>query len=84
MPKTQTIEAIYEQGVFRPLQPINDLAEHERVTLAVTPVLAKFSDEEVEAMLELAFKTYEGLSEAQIQAIEAARLDQEHLFKRPK
>jgi predicted DNA-binding antitoxin AbrB/MazE fold protein len=31
---TQSIQAIYEQGVFRPLEPV-ELAEHERVSLTV-------------------------------------------------
>lgn len=82
MSKSQTVEAIYEQGVFKPLQPISDLSEQERVTLTVMPEPMKPSDEDVEAMLELAFETYEGLSEEQIQAIEAARLNQEHFFTR--
>lgn len=30
------IEAVYENGVFRPLQPLT-LAEHERVLLTVSP-----------------------------------------------
>lgn len=84
LPKSQNVEAIFEEGVFKPLQPINDLREHQRVTLTVTPQPAKVSDEEIEAMLELAFETYEGLSEEQIRAIEAARLDQEQFFKRPR
>jgi len=32
----RTIEAIYENGVLRPLQAIDGLAEHERVTVTVT------------------------------------------------
>ena len=34
---TQFIQAIYEQGVFRPLEPVA-LPEHERVSLTVAPV----------------------------------------------
>jgi predicted DNA-binding antitoxin AbrB/MazE fold protein len=37
---TQFIQAIYEGGVFRPLEPIQ-LAEHERVSLVVTGVDAQ-------------------------------------------
>ncbi|MEX0643303.1 MAG: antitoxin family protein [Pirellulales bacterium] len=33
---TQFIQAIYEQGVFRPLEPVA-LPEHERVSLTVAP-----------------------------------------------
>lgn len=76
----QTIEAIYEDGVFKPLQPIPDLAEHERVRLVVKPLSKSVSLQQVKAMLELAFATYEGLTKEQIEQIEAARLDQEHFF----
>jgi predicted DNA-binding antitoxin AbrB/MazE fold protein len=33
---TQFVQAIYEQGVFRPLEPVQ-LSEHERVSLMVAP-----------------------------------------------
>ncbi len=33
-----TIEAVYEAGVLRPLQPLDALAEHERVRLVVQPL----------------------------------------------
>jgi predicted DNA-binding antitoxin AbrB/MazE fold protein len=33
---TQLIQAIYEQGVFRPLEPV-ELAEHAHVALVVSP-----------------------------------------------
>lgn len=32
---TQTIEAIYENGVLRPLQPLEKIAEHARVKVTV-------------------------------------------------
>ena len=35
MPKV-TLDAVYEDGVFRPLQPPTGLTEHRRVTLTVT------------------------------------------------
>lgn len=34
---TQTIEAIFEDGVFKPLSPPTGLGDHWRVTIAVTP-----------------------------------------------
>lgn len=74
------IEAIYEGGVFKPLEPV-DLAEHERVRLTIEA--AAVSEQQVEEMLELAFATYEGLTPEEIQQIEAARIDQEHFFRRP-
>ncbi len=35
MAKPQTIEAVYENGVFRPLQTVTGLVEHSKVTLAI-------------------------------------------------
>jgi predicted DNA-binding antitoxin AbrB/MazE fold protein len=32
---TRTIEAIYENGVLRPLEPIEGIAEHERLRLTL-------------------------------------------------
>ncbi len=29
------IEAIYEDGVFKPLSPLNDIQEHSKVTITV-------------------------------------------------
>ena len=33
---TKTVEAVYENGVFRPLKRLEGIAEHRRVTLTVT------------------------------------------------
>ncbi|MBI3651718.1 MAG: antitoxin family protein [Acidobacteria bacterium] len=33
-----TIEAIYEAGVFKPLTPVADINENEKVKLTVTPL----------------------------------------------
>ncbi|MEW6130559.1 MAG: antitoxin family protein [Acidobacteriota bacterium] len=33
-----TIEAIYENGVFKPLTPVKDISENEKVKLTVNPV----------------------------------------------
>ena len=30
-----TVEAVYEDGVFRPLSPVPEIEEHQRVTLIV-------------------------------------------------
>ena len=32
----QTIEAVYENGVLRPLRPLQGIAENDRVTVTVT------------------------------------------------
>lgn len=31
------IEAIYEAGVFKPLTPVNEIKEHEKVRLVIEP-----------------------------------------------
>ncbi len=33
---TQTVEAVFENGILRPLSPLHNLAEHSRVTLTVS------------------------------------------------
>ena len=33
-----TVEAIYESGVLKPLEPLDTLKEHERVRITVQPV----------------------------------------------
>lgn len=39
---TQTIEAIYENGVLRPLKPLKNLKEHSRVKVTIeTEEMAK-------------------------------------------
>jgi len=35
MPTTQTVEAIYEHGVLRPLQTLEGFDEHSKVTLTI-------------------------------------------------
>ena len=41
---TKQVEAVYEDGVLRPLEALN-LNEHQRVTVVVTPVPAGSGDE---------------------------------------
>lgn len=40
MSETQTIEAIYENGVLRPLQALVGLEEHSKVKITVEPEAA--------------------------------------------
>lgn len=40
---TKTVEAVYENGVFRPLKRPEGIAEHRQVTLAVTAEEKPFS-----------------------------------------
>lgn len=70
---TNTCEAVYENGVFRPLAAPANVAEGQRVRLTVEP------DPEVD-VLALAAKVYEGLSEEQIDEIERIILDRSDFF----
>lgn len=72
----QVIEAIYENGIFRPLnQP--ELVEGQSVQLVVQskPSLSPTQ------ILELAAGVYQGLSEEEIDAIEAIALDRQNFFQ---
>ena len=62
---TETIEAIYRHGSFRPIAPVGmNLAEGQKVRLVLESI------EKPEDVLELAAQVYEGLSDEQIDAIE--------------
>ncbi len=63
----QLLEAIYENGVLRPLEK-PDLAENQRVVLEL---VESHSDTEVEEYLGLCHKVYEGLSDDDIADVEA-------------
>ena len=75
----QTIEAVYENGSFRPLETV-ELTEGQRVTLSVEPVAMSLS--EAEAQLRQWRKVYEGLSERDIAEIEAIALDRSNFFRK--
>lgn len=76
---TRTIAAVYEGGLFKPLESL-ELPEHTKVQLTIE------TEEEARAraqvILELARQSYEGLSDEQRTALEAARLDATHFFSR--
>ncbi|MFH1116983.1 MAG: antitoxin family protein [Pseudomonadota bacterium] len=63
---TETIEAVYEHGNFRPIALPQDmnLMEGQKVRLVVEPI------EKPDDILSLAAKVYEGLSDEQIDSIE--------------
>jgi predicted DNA-binding antitoxin AbrB/MazE fold protein len=62
---TETIEAVYEHGGFRPITPVDIiLAEGQKVRLMVEPI------EKPDDILALAAQVYEDLSEDQIDSIE--------------
>ena len=66
----QMVEAVYENGVFRPVQPVEaDLKEGEKVRLRVLTVSAALK------ALEDLTHIYDGLSEEEIREIERAILN---------
>jgi predicted DNA-binding antitoxin AbrB/MazE fold protein len=71
----QLISAVYENGSFRPLQPLPfAVNEGERVRLRV--------EESAEnTCLELACQVYDGLSESDIADIERIALDRSTFFR---
>ena len=72
----QTIEAIYQNGIFKPLNPVSeDIAEGERVEIIIKD--KKLSPDE---MLKLAGQVYEGLSAEDIEEIERIALDRTNFF----
>ncbi len=74
---SETVEAIYENGVFKPLRFPN-VSEGQHVRLTVETALETAPDE----LLELAAQVYQGLSEKQIQEIEAIALSRADFFRR--
>lgn len=72
---TKTIEAIFENGVFKPISPLK-LSEHKKVTLII-----KDSNEEETDILSLASQIYNGLSPEDIEDIETLALNRS-LFSR--
>ena len=72
----QTLDAVYENGVFKPSLPPN-LSDGQQVRLEIeTP-----SEENPEDLLELASQVYDGLSESQIKEIEQIALDRRDFFR---
>lgn len=72
---TKLIEAVYENGSFRPVAPVKiDLAEGQRVRLAVEQL------DTPDAILSLATQVYEGLNPDQIDSIEQHSHRRESFF----
>lgn len=71
---TQIIEAIYQNGMFKPLNPISEkISEGEKVKLVV-------EIEEANPIMKLAENFYEGLSEEDVDEIERIALDRSNFF----
>ena len=72
----QTVEAIYESGGFRLIDPANlQLFEGQKVRLIIEP-----PDQSATSPFDLASQVYEGLSDNQIEEIERIALDRDDFF----
>lgn len=78
---TQTVEAVYEKGVFKPLNPVQ-IQEGQKVSLLVEPMA--MTRQEAEAHLREWQRVYEGLSEEEIAEVEAIALDRSNFMRQPK
>lgn len=65
----RTVEAIFEEGVFKPLSPLN-ISEHKRIKLIIED-----ESEEPSDILSLASMVYNGFSPEDIVDIEKVVLD---------
>ncbi len=70
---SKIFDAIYENGVFRPVEPL-PLVNGLRVGLSLSPPTGPLSDTNVEAVMRLGQKCFEGLTEEESTAL-AAGLD---------
>ena len=74
---SETLEAIYENGVFKPLKaPRISEGQHVRLTVEAA------ADATPEELLKLAAQVYQGLSDSQIHEIEAIALNRPDFFQR--
>ncbi len=72
---TQICEAVYENGSFRLLAPVEpQLVEGQHVRLALEEVTPK-------DILEMAMRVYDGLTEEQVEAIEMIAFDRSNFFR---
>jgi predicted DNA-binding antitoxin AbrB/MazE fold protein len=76
---TETVEAVYEHGGFRPIFPVDmNLTEGQKVRLVVEQI------ENPDDILALAAQVYEGLSDEQIDSIEQhSRRRDDFFMERP-
>ncbi len=72
---TETIEAVYEHGSFRPIAPVDmNFTEGQKVRLVVEQI------GDPDDILALAVQVYEGLSDEQIDSIEQLSRRGENFF----
>jgi predicted DNA-binding antitoxin AbrB/MazE fold protein len=71
----RTVDAIFEEGVFKPLSPLN-ISEHKRIKLIIED-----ESEEPSDILSLASMVYNGFSPEDIVDIEKVVLDRTHFSR---
>ena len=69
------LEAIYENGVFKPLKSLK-LPEHQKVTITIQLPPVENPDQELESW----HQVFAGLSDKDIQEIESIALDRSHFM----
>lgn len=95
---SQTIEAVYEDGIFKPLKPV-DLPEGTRVRVEAEEtssdseeqlrkqlIAEGASQEDVARIIEnfrLLWDSYETLTEEQKEILDRSRMDQKNFFNTP-
>ena len=73
---SQTIEAIYQNGMFKPLNPVpEEITEGKEVILNI-----KTREESANEIMKAAENFYEGLSDSDIAEIENVMLDRSNFF----
>ena len=72
---SKTVEAIFENGVLKPVTPLH-IPEHKRVHLIIQEEVGEPSD-----ILSLASKVYNGLSPSDIEDMEKISLDRNHFSR---
>jgi len=72
----RVVEAVYENGVLTPLEPL-DLPEHLRVMITIQVPSAERPEDALQGW----GRVYEGLSEEDIAVIEGIALDRSHFTK---
>ncbi len=72
---TKTVEAIYENGVLKPMTLLN-IPEHKKVNLIIEDEIPKTPD-----ILSLASEVYNGFSLAEIEDIEKIVLNRNHFSR---
>ena len=66
----KTFDAIYENGVFRPLEPL-PLVDGLRVGLTISPPVGPLTEKDAQAMFRLGGQVYEGFTDEELADLEA-------------